>query len=77
MTPGTLPIGRVILLDILVPPIGTCLWWIMARGWASLVQLGKPSETTKRRQKWEFWAILIAVYVLMFGITLYGLLRRG
>jgi hypothetical protein len=66
MRPGALPIGQMILLDIVVPPIGTCVWWLMARGWAGLVQLGRPSETTKRRQKWEFLAILIAAYLLVW-----------
>ena len=75
MRPGAIPISQMILLDILVPPIGTCVWWLMAHGWAGLVQLGRPSETTRKRQKWEFWTILTAAYVLMFGITLYGLLR--
>jgi hypothetical protein len=75
MRPGAIPLGQMILLDILVPPIGACLWWLMVRGWAGFVQLGRPSETTTRRQRWEFWALLIAAYLLMFGITAYGLLR--
>lgn len=75
MRSGAIPISQTILLDILLPPIGTCFWWLMSRGWAGMVQLGRPSETTKRRQNREFWAILIAAYLLMFGITAYSLLR--
>lgn len=76
MKTDPIPIGLLILLDILVPPIGTLLWWGMARGWAGLVQFGKVSGATRRRQKWEFWLILVAAYILMFAITLYGLLLR-
>jgi hypothetical protein len=72
MRAGALPIGEQILLDLLVPPIGTCLWWAMARGWATTVQSGSISEATKRRQKWEFLIIMALAYLLMLGITLYG-----
>ena len=44
----------------------------MARGWAEIVQGGNVSEATQKRQKWEFWLVLIAAYLLMFGITIYG-----
>jgi hypothetical protein len=72
---GPIPISQMILLDIVIPPIGTCMWWLMARGWAGFVQLGRVSDTTQKRQRWEFWVILAAAYVIMFGITIYGLLR--
>jgi hypothetical protein len=74
MRPGSLPLGQIIALDILVPPIGTCLWWLMARGWAASVQGGNVSETTKKREKWGFWLVLSAAYLLMFGITIYAYL---
>jgi hypothetical protein len=45
----------------------------MARGWAGFVQLGKVSERTKKRQHWEFWIVLVDSYLIMFGVTLYGL----
>lgn len=70
-----LPLGEQILLDVIVPPIGTCLWWLKARGWADLVQLGRVSDRTKRRQEWEFWIVMFAGYVTMFGVTLYSALR--
>ena len=70
-----LPLGQQILLDIIVPPIGTCVWWVMSRGWASAIQLGKVSDTTKKRQKSEFWIVLVIAYLVMCGITIYGLFR--
>jgi hypothetical protein len=66
--------SQMIALDLLVPPIGTCIWWLMSRGWAGLVQGGTVSDKTKKRQKWEFLIILVLAYLLMFGITLYGYL---
>jgi hypothetical protein len=74
MRPGALPLSQLIVLDLLVPPIGTCIWWLMSRGWAGFVQGGAISENTRKRQKREFWSILIAAYLLMFGITIYGYL---
>jgi hypothetical protein len=74
MRPGSLPIGQMIALDIVGPPIGTCIWWLIARGWAGAVQGQSVSRTTRKRQKWEFWVILVVAYLLMFGITLYGYL---
>jgi hypothetical protein len=72
MRPGALPLSEQIILDIIAPPIITGVWWIMARGWAASVQGGSASETTKKRQKWEFLAILLIIYVLAIGITIYG-----
>ena len=74
LRPGALPISQMIILDLRLPPIGTCIWWLMSRGWAGLAQGGTVSARTKKRQKWEFWSILAVAYLLMFGITLYGYL---
>ena len=74
MRTGALPLGQIIALDLFIPPIGTCIWWLMSRGWAGFVQGGSVSENTKKRQKWEFWSILLAAYLLMFGITIYAYL---
>ncbi len=57
--------------------MGACLWWLVARGWVGIVQMGKPFETTKRRQKWAFWEMLAAAYLMMFGSILYDLLRSS
>jgi hypothetical protein len=72
MRVGAHPIGEQILVDLLVPPIGACFWWAMARGWAMTVQSGNVSEATRKRQRREFLIIMALVYLLMFGITLYG-----
>jgi hypothetical protein len=48
------------------------LWWIVSRGWATTVQGGVVSERTKRRQKIEFWAVLILMYLVVFGMFLYA-----
>jgi hypothetical protein len=69
---GALPLSQQILLDVFVPPIGTLVWWLMSRGWATAVQGGEVSETTRKRQKKIALALLIIVYVLGFGITIYG-----
>ena len=72
MHKGALPLSQQILLDIVVPPAGTLVWWLMSRGWASAVQGGKVSEATRRRQRRTAIVVLVAVYALMFGITIYA-----
>jgi len=75
MHEGALPLSQQILLDIFVPPAGTLVWWLMSRVWASAVQGGEVSQTTRKRQKRLAVGLLVAVYVLMFGITIYGQFR--
>jgi len=70
------PLSEQIFYDIVIPPVGTAIWWLMSRGWAGTVQGGSVSDTTKQRQKTEFVVILIAAYVLMFSITIYGCMTR-
>jgi hypothetical protein len=48
------------------------LIWLMSRGWAIGVQGGSASERTKVRQKIEFWMVLVAMYVIGFGMALYA-----
>jgi hypothetical protein len=72
MRPGALPIPEQILGDILIPPALAVIWRITARGWAGVVQGVEVPEETRTRQKQEFWFLLIAAYVLMFGITIYA-----
>jgi hypothetical protein len=71
-----LPFSEQIMLDLVVPPVGAAIWWLMARGWAGAVQGNTLSQRTKVRQKWEFWILLFVAYLLMFGITAYGCLKR-
>ena len=69
---GALPLYQQILLAIFWPPVGTGIWWLMSRGWALTVQGGVISETTKRRQKVELWAVLTIAYAISFGIVIYA-----
>ena len=70
------PLSEQILFDIVLPPIGAALWWLMSRGWAGTVQGGDVSGETKNRQKVEFVVLLVATYALMFSITIYGCFAR-
>ena len=65
-----------ILYDLILPPIGAVLWWLMSRGLATTVQGRTVSEETKRRQKFEFVVVLIGVYLIMFSITIFAYFSR-
>jgi len=66
-----MPIGEQILLDAIAPPIIAGIWWMMSRGWAATVQMGTVTDRTRSRQKGRFWVLLVILYVLMFGTTIY------
>jgi hypothetical protein len=66
-----LPIAEQILLDIAAPPVLTGFWWIFSRGWAGAVQGGKVSTRTKLRQNKGVWIVLVMLYLIMFGATVY------
>ena len=66
-----LPMSQQILPDVISPPILAALWWSFSRGWANTVQGGEVSQRTKLRQKRGFWIVLIGLYLLMFGATVY------
>jgi hypothetical protein len=70
-----MPFVQQILLDLVAPPILTCIWWLFSRGWAGAVQGGKISDRTKSRQRIRFWIVLAIIYVAMFGTTIYYRLR--
>jgi hypothetical protein len=59
------------LLDLIAPPVGVCLWWLFSRGTAAVLQGGKVSERTKKREKVGFLVLLALGYAIMFGITTY------
>jgi hypothetical protein len=71
---AALPLLNQVLLDLLVPPIGACLWWLVSRGWAHSVQGTTISEKTRKRQRFGFWLALALAYIIMTSITVYGLL---
>ncbi len=72
MRPGAAPIGEQLAILIAGPPLMASLIWLMSRGWATSVQGGTVSEKTKRRQRLEFWIVLIAMYVIGFCMALYA-----
>ena len=50
------------------------LFWLKARGWAETVQGSNVSGTTKRRQRSEFWVLLLVMYLFGLGCVVYELL---
>ncbi|MGH9507568.1 MAG: hypothetical protein ACRD13_11640 [Terriglobales bacterium] len=67
-----LPAGQLIALLLLAPPIGACIWRLMARGWAMGVGGGRISERARRWEAVEFrWLIVIcyAIEVVMVIIA--------
>ncbi len=60
-----------LLLDLLAPPVLAGLWWLGSRGWASAVQGAQVSNQTRSRQKVGFVVVVTALYLLMFGTTIY------
>lgn len=48
------------------------LFRFMARGWAMTVQGGTVSEKTQKRQRIEFWGMLISMYLLVWGMFIYA-----
>jgi hypothetical protein len=75
MGPSVAPLWERIVILILGPPIMTVLWWAAARGWALTVQGGTASQKTKKRQRIEFFMILVAMYAVGLGMALYAWLR--
>ena len=71
MRPGAAPLIDQLILDIVGPPIMAALWWLGSRGLGLTIQGGTVSERTKQRQKKEFWVLLLLMYVLAFGLTIY------
>jgi len=76
MNGGAAPLWEQIVIVIFGPPIMACAWWVVSRGWAKTVRGGVASERTKHRQKIEFWGLLIVMYGVTLGMTLYAWLKR-
>jgi hypothetical protein len=70
--PGAAPLGEQLAILLLGPPIMAGLIWFMSRGWALFVQGGVASDRTKRRQKVEFWIVLVVMYAIGIGMALYA-----
>ena len=75
MNGSSTPLWEQLVIVILGPPIMACAWRVLSRGWGRAVQGGVISEKTKRRQKIEFWVLLIAMYVMSLGMTFYAVYK--
>jgi len=73
--PGAAPLPEQLAILILGPLVMAVLFWFMSRGWAATVQGGVVTERTKRRQKIEFWLILLGMYLIGFAMALYVWLK--
>jgi hypothetical protein len=73
--PGALPIGQLIALDLLFPPVGAAMWWMMSRTLASVFQGGNVTQRSKKLLNRSFLVVLAAAYLLMFGITAFAYLK--
>src|SRR5690348_15186610 len=71
-----LSLEQQLFLDLLFPPVGASVWWLMSTGWAMVMQGGKISERTKAFRKTLFWALLVGAYALMFAVTVYSRLTK-
>jgi hypothetical protein len=59
------------LLDLIMPPIVTAMWWLLSRGNATAIEGGKLSQRTSGWLRKGFVIVLLGTYLLMFGITTY------
>ena len=73
---GASPLWAQVLFFALAPLIMASLIWALSRGWANVVQAGKVSQTTRKRQRFEFWGVLVFMYVMLACIFAYAHLRR-
>lgn len=72
MESTALPLGQQFIVVLFGPPTIAILWWLASRGFGGASQGGAVSGRTKVRQKKEFWILLAIMYLLGFGIMLYG-----
>lgn len=69
--PGALPIGEQVLLDLLVPPAVTAIWWLLAGGWSALLGTSDSSAVMSWKKP-ATWMVLAICYVVAFSVTLCG-----
>jgi hypothetical protein len=69
------PLWQLILSLIVGPPIMAFLWSLMSGGFAATVQGGTRSERTVKRQRAEFWILLIALYIIGIAMATYAWLN--
>ena len=54
------------------PPIMAVVLKVLMRGWAMTVQGGSVSARTEKRQKIEFWAVLVFMYAMVISMAVYA-----
>ena len=69
------PLWQLILSLIVGPPIMAFLWRLMSGGFAAAVQGGIRSEKTVKRQRVEFWIVLVVLYVTGIAVAAYAWLK--
>lgn len=74
-TSTALPAGQLIVLLLLVPPVGACVWRLMARGWAMTVQGGRASERVKRWERIEFRWLIVGLYAIGIVIVIVAFVK--
>lgn len=70
---GALPINQQIVLDLLVPPAVTAVWWLLTGGW-SIVLGESASPNVVGRKRPATLDVLAVCYIVAFSITIYGYL---
>lgn len=73
MDHGTYLISERILIDLSAPPVIAGIFWLMARGWVVSMGPGGISTLIEQKLKIEFRIVLVLLYLVVFGETLYGL----
>jgi hypothetical protein len=71
---GTYQISKQILVDLGAPPVIAGIFWLMARGWVLLIGPSNMITLTKPKLGIEFRIVLVLLYLVVFGETLYRLL---
>jgi len=65
-------LGGQILLDLVVPPIGAAVLWVLGTGWSTTVYGGTLPDSAKKLRKLLTWGVFLFLLVAGFGITLYS-----
>jgi hypothetical protein len=60
----------IIWLLLFAPPCLAVLTWLMTRGWTLMMMRGRSTPRLALWQKYDFWTILIILYVVMFVAAL-------
>jgi hypothetical protein len=65
------PLWQQLLIIFFLPPLGALVFGIFARGWANVVQGGKVTEKTTLRQRKEVLAMVLAGWIVGFGLIIF------